>query len=529
LGALSGQARLHTASGKHLIDDLSIHFGGKEIPAVTANGSITHLFSAGDFDLDVKLDFNGDSFGPFAEIPNMIPLAGEMIISNVDGSFGIDKLHVKGGDTSIFSLDISGNFSDFRATETLSADIRLDARDLELLGALYDLKWPPVGPVALESHLKQEGKDTTFDTVLTAGKTRLEAEISSMVLSGRPQISAKITAQEFFFPRMLEKKIEKSKDQAPEKEHVFSRTPIKWNWLKSHDMDLSFIIESFDKGRSLFESGRFKVLLKDGHLSIGPAELISPRGNLDFEMNLDVKEEPHFTLKAFGEDINPQLFFDTDQGNQKSQFKAEMDVDMELTSTGASAHDLASNLEGNIYLLIKNGRIRNNLLNMIFVDIIGWTFSSTVGKKYAKVECGVAEYSVKQGVIDTEAFYLDTPNIAIAGEGHIDFGNETIDYTFLPRKKTRLIHRADPVNVTGSLSDPSISVIPLKSAVTKYGGLFFAPYLFVGIFAAELATDTLNVQTSKSPCMEYEKKHLQDRKIRSEEAKTESDSADLQE
>ena len=510
LGPLHAQAHLHTVSGKHRIDDFNIHLDESEVPAVTATGSINPLFAAGDIDLDVRLNLDSKSFAPFADKPDMIPLAGEVLISNSDGSFGIDKLHVKGGDTSIFSLDVSGEFADFKDAETFSLDARLTARDLELIGSLYNLKWPPIGPVTLESRIKQEGKGIAFDTTLTAGKTHLDAEIKSFFQTSPPQITGRITAQEFFFPNLLEKEIEKNRDKPPEKEHVFSRTPMGLNWLKNHDMDLSVTIESFDKERSQFESGRLGIVLKDGHLSISPGELVSPKGNLELEMKLDVQEKPLFYLKAFGEDISPQLVFEMDQAKKNSHFDAELDIDMELMSSGTSAHELAANLEGDIYVLLKNGRIRKNLLNLIFVDIIGWTFNKTIGAEYAEVECGVAEYTVKQGIIDTTAFYLDTPNIAVAGEGSINLANETIDYTFLPRKKTKLIHSADPVNVKGPLSDPSVSVIPLKSAVTKYGSLFFAPYLFVGITAAELVTDTLNVKTSKSPCMEYDKKHLQD-------------------
>ena len=117
-------------------------------------------------------------------------------------------------------------------------------------------------------------------------------------------------------------------------------------------------------------------------------------------------------------------------------------------------------------------------------------------------------------------------NIAIAGEGTVDLGNETIHYTFLPNKKTKLIHKADPVKIGGTLSNPSVSVIPLKTAATKYGTLFFAPYLFVGIFAAELATDTLQIKTSKSPCTEYEKKHTKDQQKSVEKPKPESPAPD---
>jgi hypothetical protein len=408
----------------------------------------------------------------------------------------------------------------------LALDARLNARDLQLIGSLYDLEWPPIGPVTLESHIKQKGESNTFDATLTAGKTHLDIEITSLLHTSPPHISGKITAQEFFFFDLLDKKKESSEEKPPKKDHVFSRTPMDLDWLKKNDMDFSITVESFDKERSRLESARFEIVLKAGHLSVSPAELVYPKGKLELDVKLDVQEKPQFSLKAFGEDLNSRTVLDMDQAKKGSDFDAELDMDMKLMSSGVSAHELAANLEGDIYVLLKNGKIRNNLLNLIFVDVVGWTFNKAVGAKYAKIECGVADYTVKQGIINTNALYLDTPNIAVAGEGTVDLGNETIHYTFLPNKKTKLIHKADPVKIGGTLSNPSVSVIPLKTAATKYGTLFFAPYLFVGIFAAELATDTLNVKTSKSPCTEYEKKHSQDQQKSVEKPKPESPAPD---
>jgi CDP-diglyceride synthetase len=80
----------------------------------------------------------------------------------------------------------------------------------------------------------------------------------------------------------------------------------------------------------------------------------------------------------------------------------------------------------------------------------------------------------------------------------------------LPRKKSRLIKRADPVHIKGFLNNPSIRIIPWKTAVTTYGTWFFAPYLFVGVWAADLFTETVKIRAKKNPCLEYERKHDQE-------------------
>ena len=55
-------------------------------------------------------------------------------------------------------------------------------------------------------------------------------------------------------------------------------------------------------------------------------------------------------------------------------------------------------------------------------------------------------------MVTTRAFLLDAADLGVSGEGTIDLGKEQVDYVFLPKKKSRMISKADPVKVTGALS-----------------------------------------------------------------------------
>ena len=106
----------------------------------------------------------------------------------------------------------------------------------------------------------------------------------------------------------------------------------------------------------------------------------------------------------------------------------------------------------------------------------------------------------------TNAFFMDTDDITIGGEGTVDLGREQIDYTFIPRKKSRLILKAEPVHIRGPLNDPSIKTIPVKSAALTFGTLIFAPYVFAGVIAADFVHDKLgDSDGDASVCAKYEK------------------------
>ena len=104
---------------------------------------------------------------------------------------------------------------------------------------------------------------------------------------------------------------------------------------------------------------------------------------------------------------------------------------------------------------------------------------------------------------------LDAADLGVSGEGTIDLGKEQVDYVFLPKKKSRMISKADPVKVTGALNDPSVKVIPWKSAAATYGPLLFGPFIFAGVRAADYLGSKLRGDAKESPCLAYERQRAE--------------------
>ncbi len=514
LGPVTASSHLESMNGRLGLEGIRVLVGENDHPALDALGHIHDLFAGKDLRLDMDLNIDGHSLAAFADtvpLPDLQPLVGTMTLSDSSGTLGIDSLDLKSTDPELFSLEVHGRFEDFHAPETLTVEASLGARDLRLVGALLDREWPPVGPVQWHSTIVRRGdEEVSLDATMTVGETRLTAGVQGSFATAAPHISGKIAAQNFFFPDLQEKTAGSDALKKEKKAQIFSREPIDFSWLNEVDLDLSVDIESFDRNRSQMESARFEIQADSGQLNVGPATVVYPKGKIDFQGQIDARAEPRVSLKAFGKDINPRLALDMEQEATASDFQTDLDMDINLTSSGNSQHELASNMEGEIYMTLRNGQIRKALIDKVFIDVVGWSTSQALGTRYAAVECGVAHYDVSQGVLSTKGFFLETRSIAIAGTGTIDLGKEQIDYVFLPRKKSRLIRTADPVKLKGPLSSPTVEAVPWKSAVTTYGSLFFAPYLFVGMQGLELAADALNIRATKSPCAEYEKQNRRD-------------------
>ena len=509
LGPLSGKARIHDIDHTLAMDAVELRIGDSTAPMLRLNGDIGDVFAVHRIKAEVLLDIDSHHLAEYAGYPglrDLNPLQGHMLISDSSGTLGIDSLHIETSRPGLLNLRLDGQFSDFRHLDTLVLNSRLTATDLQSIGALFGLQWDPVGPVQFDTRISNVANGIDIKGSLTAAKLAAEADLVADLTASPPHVSGVINAQQFFLPDLFSKPTAKQKHET-RTGPVFTSTAIDFSYLKMADVDVSVDIRSFDAARSQTESAKFKIALKSGNLTISPAQLVYHRGKLDFDLELTTADEPRFHFKAYGDNINPRQTLDMQAINGKTDFDADVDVSFELATAGASEHELVSNLDGDVYITIKNGRLRRSLVDMLFVDLIGWTTTQVSTEKYIPLTCGVADYTIRDGVISTNAFIIDTSRITITGDGRIDLVKEKIDYVFLPRKKSRVIIKADPVKVKGPLNNPSVEAIPWKSAAATYGGLIFAPYIFVGMTVSDFLYSEATDSTKVSPCAKFERTH----------------------
>ena len=103
---------------------------------------------------------------------------------------------------------------------------------------------------------------------------------------------------------------------------------------------------------------------------------------------------------------------------------------------------------------------------------------------------------------------LESKNASIVGGGTIDLDRETVDYVLLPKKRSRLFLKADPVEIEGPLRNPKVKAIPWKSATANLataGGMVLSPFIFGSLAAGDYLTGHLKRRLRKSPCQKYQK------------------------
>ncbi len=418
LGPLFAQANIR-GKKKVSMDSAQLRLGDKDKPVVKATGYINDLFAMQGVKGDGQLHLDGRRFAAFADLdklPELGPLTGQVKISDSDGSLGIDSLQVESAQPELLSLKVNGSFDNFKDPSTWLVNSSLTARDLQLIGAIFDRRWPAIGPVQLDSQIKKSDAGKEFNGTLTAGKTEVETKLKALFETTPMRISGTVKARKMLVYELFEKEREGKKKKSSKKEHVFSREPIDFGWLKKVDVDVAIEVESFAKEQFLANSAQFQVKVKSGVLSISPARFVYAKGKLDMDLELDVREHPRLTFRAFGKDLDPRRALDIQ--DYKEELQTEMNIDLSFSTSGLTPHELASNSQGSIYITMQNGKIAAPLIDLVFWDVAGWAWKKATDQRYYDLGCGVADYSIEEGVISTRAFILDTENITITGGGN---------------------------------------------------------------------------------------------------------------
>ena len=159
-------------------------------------------------------------------------------------------------------------------------------------------------------------------------------------------------------------------------------------------------------------------------------------------------------LEEFGKDrASPPL-----EGPLTARIRAQ--------GTGHSLHAAASTANGDVHIAIPGGQIRQSL-----AEAMGINASKSIFLLLAKdphrtdIRCGVADFSLRNGVMQARRIVLDTDVVLVNGSGSIDLRDERINLSLRGKpKKFRLIRIDAPIVIGGHLAQPTFGISPAPAA-----------------------------------------------------------------
>lgn len=211
-----------------------------------------------------------------------------------------------------------------------------------------------------------------------------------------------------------------------------------------------------------------RMRLDDGVLSLAPLKFGVAGGNLVTTIRVDSKPDPvKAEMKLSARHLKLKELFPTFDAMRTSL--GEINGDAVLTATGDSPAALLGSANGEFKAIINQGTISKFILEAMGLNISSIIVTQLFGDKQVTLNCAVSDFEVKNGVMQTRAFVVDTKDATIYVNGSIDLNQEKLALTVHPDSKgVRLISLRSPLYVRGSFKKPDVNVD--KGVVAKAGG-----------------------------------------------------------
>jgi hypothetical protein len=147
-------------------------------------------------------------------------------------------------------------------------------------------------------------------------------------------------------------------------------------------------------------------------------------------------------------------------------------VDIFLEGRGRSVAQIMATLNGNVNLLMEQGRADAKALD-VFVGgltaMLGTIFTEDSSK--TKIECAICDLKFDQGILTPQLALLDTQYSTVFAEGRVDLKQEQLDLKVSPNAKGVTLSVAFPVRLKGTFSKPNVDV-EKTGALLKAGELW---------------------------------------------------------
>jgi hypothetical protein len=175
-----------------------------------------------------------------------------------------------------------------------------------------------------------------------------------------------------------------------------------------------------------------------------------------------------------------------------------ININVKLNGSCKSARSLASGLDGQVKVVMGEGRVKTTALDAFIGGPTQIVAKMITGDKteYTVLNCVVSQTDIKKGIANISAAVIDTEYARIVGKGRVNLGTEELNVVVTPEPKSPTLNLAVAVKVGGTLGDPSYRLDEFL-VLRKLGGVVlgvgFPPALLLGL--GGLGTD------SDNPCL----------------------------
>lgn len=380
-----------------------------------------------------------------------------------------------------------GTITSLLKFSAVDMQLAVSGRSLAQLYPLLGIVFPETGAYTTAGHIVRSGETWRYEKfsgrigssdirgtlqVVTSDKLpALEADVVSNVLD-LADLGPLIGARPGRLDAAREAAPAPSETAAPTpaQARVLPDMPFKTERWNTVDAEVTLKAGTIRRAEELpLEDLTTHLSLRDSVLRLDPLDFGLAGGQLNAAITLDGRKDPiaaHAKVKAHK--ILIAKLFPTVKLSKASigQINGEFD----LSGNGNSVRRMLATSSGTLGLVVAGGEISRLMMEMIGLHLWEILELKVTGDELVKLRCAVADFDVKEGVMNSRALIFDTEITTIIGTGTIDLGQEKLDLTLNQRTKdTSPVALRSPIHVRGSFARPEAGVDKGRVAARALG------------------------------------------------------------
>jgi uncharacterized protein involved in outer membrane biogenesis len=393
------------------------------------------------------------------------------------------RLALEMGETNVL---IDGRFQDPIKLEGVDAVLKIEGANLADIFYLTAIPLPPTPNYTLAGQLTKSGAVWAYrDFKGQVGSSDLAGNLSYNIGGARGFLTADITSNVLNAADLGGFIGLSPEGEAAKSTKIIPDVPLIRERLLATDLDIRLKAGKVDAPNLPFKGMDVRFDLRGGILKLDPLNLVLADGRVEGIIEIDANPAlPPMQMNLKLRQLNLTQFF---KGTRfESTTHGLFGGKISLAGEGASLADVLATSNGDLALIMSGGEISLLLIEAADLDI-GQALPLFLGKdKSTRINCGVMNFNVKDGMLNSNVVALDTKDSLLVGNVDIDLKDEVIAARLDAKPKdTSLLSLRVPITITGSLKSPSIGLD--KEKTTSRGAAAVALGVLLTPFAALLA------------------------------------------
>lgn len=355
-----------------------------------------------------------------------------------------------------------GTITGLVALAAVEGRVTVAGRNLSDLFDALNLSFPDTRPYKVAGQLRREGNVWSFDKFTgTVGESDLGGNLAVDLGTKRPTLKGKLHSKLLDIADLGGLIGEKPGEPDPKPTgKMLPSDPIRLEKLRRVDANVTLTATRFrNADKYPLDNLNMRIVLVDGVMKADPADFGVAGGKVTSRVSVDSRKDKELLVdinSAFQSLHINKLVPKTDILDQS--FGA-VDGKVQLKGHGNSVAAVLGTSNGRIDMVSRGGEMSNLLAEFAGLDGAEIIKFFVGGDKNIQLHCGIAAFNVKEGVMASEAFVIDTDDTYIGGEGTISLRDETMDMKLTPLPKdVSILSLRGPLRVRGTFADPEFGL-----------------------------------------------------------------------